>query len=71
MKGQMQSKKNDIQKIFMLIASALMFTLGGGVAHYLGADFVPLDFGLGFLWVMSVQITGYLLILNFSQIICP
>jgi len=51
----------------MILASALMFVLGGGVAHYLGADFLPLDFWLGLLWVMSINITGNLLILNFSH----
>ena len=51
----------------MLLASTLMYAVGGGVAHYFGADFLPLDFWLGLLWVLSVHIAGYLLILNFSQ----
>jgi len=50
----------------MLMASILMYALGGGVAHYLGANFLPIDFWLGLLWVMSVHVAGYLLLLNFS-----
>ena len=52
----------------MLAASTLMYILGGGAAHYLGADFLPLEFWLGFIWVICVQIAGYLLLLNFSPV---
>ncbi len=50
----------------MLAASILMYILGGGVAHYLGADFLSLDFWQGLMWVISVQIAGYLLLLNLN-----
>jgi len=50
----------------MLITTGLMYMLGGGVAHYLGANFLPLEFLLGLLWVISVHVSGYLLLLDFS-----
>jgi len=54
------------QHFFMLTASVLMYILGGGIAHYLGADVLSFEFWLGLLWVISVQIAGYLLLQNFS-----
>jgi 1,4-dihydroxy-2-naphthoate octaprenyltransferase len=44
----------------------IIYFLGGGIAHFLGADFYPLDFWLGIFWIISIHIAGYLLILNFS-----
>jgi len=54
---------ND-QRIFILIATILMYALGGGIAHYLGALFLPFEFLMGLFWVISIQISGFLLTLR-------
>jgi 1,4-dihydroxy-2-naphthoate octaprenyltransferase len=53
------------KQLFNLIVSALMYVLGGGIAHYLGADFRPIEFWVGLIWIICIHITGYLLIIYF------
>jgi 1,4-dihydroxy-2-naphthoate octaprenyltransferase len=53
------------KQIILLLISMIMYALGGGIAHYLGTIFKPLEFILGLIWIISIHIAGYLMILYF------
>ncbi|HBG74565.1 MAG: hypothetical protein A2X25_11070 [Chloroflexi bacterium GWB2_49_20] len=66
MKSENIRKLINNKQLFNLFISALMYVLGTGIAQYLGADFKPLEFWIGLIWVLSIHISGYLLIIYFQ-----
>jgi 1,4-dihydroxy-2-naphthoate octaprenyltransferase len=55
-----------IKQISILLISMIMYFLGGGLAHYYGADYNQVDYWLGLLWIICVLNAGFLLITYFS-----
>ncbi|MFC2063666.1 hypothetical protein ACFLXB_01030 [Chloroflexota bacterium] len=56
----------DRNLVFTLLISTLFYSLGISLAHYLGIELNNLYLAIGFLWVISIQLTskGYLLLIN-------
>jgi 1,4-dihydroxy-2-naphthoate octaprenyltransferase len=56
------NNKNIIgNKMYSVFNTSLIYILGGGMAHYLGADLMFGRFLLGFIWILSIQLAGYTL----------
>jgi 1,4-dihydroxy-2-naphthoate octaprenyltransferase len=53
-------------QMFQVFITGMMYVLGSGIAHYLGAEFKILQFLLGITWVMCIQIAGYILMIYFK-----
>jgi hypothetical protein len=64
----MQKKIINPRNLFFLATSGIMFMLGGGVAHYFGAEYPTFLFWLGLGWQLSVHIAGFFLLQNFTQL---
>ena len=52
----------NLSKPFHLLLSSLTYTLGAGMAHYLGHPFHAVTFGMGLLIVLVIQVAGHWLV---------
>lgn len=66
MDNNQKHKLISFKQVFILLISSLMYFVGTGIAHYLGSNFKPVEFWLGLVWVITINISGYLLLLYFS-----
>ena len=67
MKTEYIRKLINYRQLFIFLISAIMYFLGGGLAHYLGAKFQPVEFFLGLLWIVCLHFSGFLLMTYFSS----
>jgi 1,4-dihydroxy-2-naphthoate octaprenyltransferase len=56
----------NFKSLFIFIISVGTYFLGGGIAHYVGANFQSFDFFLGLLWTICLVLSGYSLRIFYS-----
>ena len=66
----MTSFRNLLRKShpLLLLDAALLYTLGVGIARYLGAYIDTNAFALGLVWVLSLQLSVHYLYAYFAEI---
>jgi len=66
MKQVFSNKFIDFKQLTIFALSIIMYLIGGGIAHYFGANIQQVEFWLGLIWVLCIHISGFLLITYFS-----